>query len=413
MKIAIRLLLALAPSSPGPRTSRSSKNGHRVHARQRPALHRAGAARGAGGLLPHLRERRLGGRPPRRDRHRPHVRAHGLQGHRHHRHPQLAPRRRRRSKPSSRPTTRSRPSATRACAPTRRRSTHLEAQPQGRHRRRPTAYVEPNAVPAHHRGERRRGAQRRHRRWTPPSTSTACPPTAWSCGSCWNPQRFLQPVFREFYKERDVVREEHRMRVESSPQGKLMEAFLATAFMAHPYRHMPGRLGQRHREPARARRPASSSRTYYVPVNITIGDRGRRESGRGATPGREVLRRRCRRGPPPPLLHTVEPPQEGRSSARGGIAASQPLLMIGYKRPDQYNKDDPVFDVISGILSSGRTGMLYKELVRDKQHRARGAGGRHASPAASTRTCSCSSWRPRSATRSRKTRRRSTRFWSA
>src|ERR1022692_1623208 len=53
-------------------------------------------------------------------------------------------------------------------------------------------------------------------------------------------ERFLHPVFREFYKERDVVREERRMRVESSSQGKLVEAMLATAYAAHPYRVMPG-----------------------------------------------------------------------------------------------------------------------------------------------------------------------------
>jgi predicted Zn-dependent peptidase len=53
-------------------------------------------------------------------------------------------------------------------------------------------------------------------------------------------ERFLHPVNREFYKERDVVREERRMRVESSPQGQLVEALLATAYAAHPYRNMPG-----------------------------------------------------------------------------------------------------------------------------------------------------------------------------
>src|SRR5258706_5465504 len=47
--------------------------------------------------------------------------------------------------------------------------------------------------------------------------------------------RFLHPVFREFYKERDVVYEERRMRTESSPGGRLVEQALATAFMAHPY----------------------------------------------------------------------------------------------------------------------------------------------------------------------------------
>src|SRR5580658_3944060 len=52
--------------------------------------------------------------------------------------------------------------------------------------------------------------------------------------------RFAQPVFREFYKERDVVREERRMRVESSSQGKLIESLAATAYAAHPYRNMPG-----------------------------------------------------------------------------------------------------------------------------------------------------------------------------
>ena len=50
-------------------------------------------------------------------------------------------------------------------------------------------------------------------------------------------ERFLHPVFREFYKERDVVREERRMSIESSPQGQLVEALSSTAFAAHPYKN--------------------------------------------------------------------------------------------------------------------------------------------------------------------------------
>src|SRR3954468_14416357 len=48
-------------------------------------------------------------------------------------------------------------------------------------------------------------------------------------------ERFLHPVFREFYKEREVVHEERRMRTESSPFGRLFEQALGAAFMAHPY----------------------------------------------------------------------------------------------------------------------------------------------------------------------------------
>src|SRR5258708_19657036 len=49
-------------------------------------------------------------------------------------------------------------------------------------------------------------------------------------------QRIGQPVQREFYKERDVVQEERRMRIDSAPIGRMVEQFLATAYVAHPSR---------------------------------------------------------------------------------------------------------------------------------------------------------------------------------
>ena len=177
-------------------------------------------------------------------------------------------------------------------------------------------------------------------------------------------QRFIQPVFREFYKERDVVMEEYRMRVESEPQGKLLQTFLATAFAAFPYRVM----GTGWPSDVTHLRRADAWRffhAYYVPGNITLGIVGdvnpadaRRfaEQYFGPMPSR----------PLPPLLHTAEPSQEGPKQAQVE-SPSQPMLIVGYKRPDEFSKEDPVFDVISGILSGGRTGLLYKELVRDKQ----------------------------------------------
>ena len=86
-------------------------------------------------------------------------------------------------------------------------------------------------------------------------------------------ERFYQPVFREFYKERDVVREERRMRVESSPQGKLVEAMLATAFAAHPYRVMPGGWAS-DIDDFRRTEAEKFYKTYYTPGNMTIGIAG-------------------------------------------------------------------------------------------------------------------------------------------
>ena len=52
---------------------------------------------------------------------------------------------------------------------------------------------------------------------------------------------------------------------------------------------------------------------------------------------------------------------------------AQPFLAMVYKRPDQYSKDDATLDVLNDILSGGRTGIIFKEMVRDKKI-ALGAG---------------------------------------
>jgi predicted Zn-dependent peptidase len=183
-------------------------------------------------------------------------------------------------------------------------------------------------------------------------------------------ERFLHPVFREFYKERDVVREERRMRVESSPQGKLVEVLMATAFMAHPYRVMPGGWAS---DIDNFRRTEAEKfyKLHYTPGNITIGIAGDVKPAEAKRLAEKYFVR-LPQGPLPPLIRTVEPRQEGEKRVEVSSPA-QPFLAIAYKRPDQYSPDDAAIDVLSDVLSSGRTGIIYKEMVRDKQI-ALGAG---------------------------------------
>lgn len=177
-------------------------------------------------------------------------------------------------------------------------------------------------------------------------------------------ERFLAPVFREFYKERDVVREERRMRVESSPQGKLVEAMMATAFAAHPYRVMPGGWGS---DIESFRRPQAERfyKQFYVPANMTVGLAGDITPADAKRLAQKYFGR-LPRGPLPAPVSTIEPQQEGEK--RVAVASpAQPFLVIGFKRPDQYSQDDAALEVLSEVLSGGRTGMIYKEMVRDKQ----------------------------------------------
>jgi predicted Zn-dependent peptidase len=177
-------------------------------------------------------------------------------------------------------------------------------------------------------------------------------------------ERFLHPVFRQFYKERDVVMEEHRRNVESSVQGLLAQTFNAAAFEASPYRNptggWPSDIASLRVSDAQA-----FFEKYYVPANINIaivGDVMPADAKRMAERYFAALPSR----PLPPAIHTQEPPQPGPKTVTVE-SQNQPLALIGYKRPDQYDKDDAVFDVMGMILSSGRTSLLYKDLVEGKR----------------------------------------------
>ena len=172
-----------------------------------------------------------------------------------------------------------------------------------------------------------------------------------------------QPVFREFYKERDVVLEERRMRIESSPQGKLMERLLETAFVKHPYGKWTGPVSEI--SALRARDAQKFFDTFYSPRNVVVAVVGDVDPAQvkqlaqkyfGSIPARSL----------PPDLKIVEPAQDKERRADVEVEA-QPIVLIGYKRPEQKHKDDPVLDVLASIVSSGRTGLMYKELVRDKK----------------------------------------------
>ncbi len=183
--------------------------------------------------------------------------------------------------------------------------------------------------------------------------------------------RFLHPVMREFYKERDVVIEERRMRVDSQPVGRLVEQFTSQAFEAHPY-HNPGIGWYSDLTSFSATDAKHFFDTYYVPANMTIAVVGDVKPAQ-VMPAIEKYFGRLPARPKPADFSTVEPPQ---NSERRVVLhdPSQPFYLEGYHRPAFNDADDAVYDVISDLLSSGRTSRLYRALVRDQRIAAYAAG---------------------------------------
>ena len=183
--------------------------------------------------------------------------------------------------------------------------------------------------------------------------------------------RLSDAVPRQFYKERDVVVEERRMRTDSNPIGRLVEQFLATAYVAHNYGRSaigwPSEVTQ-----INATEAMAFHKKYYVGSNVVVAVVGDVKAEQ-AMPILERYFSKVPGGPKPEDMTTVEPKQFAEKTVVIR-EDSQPFYIEGYHRPSYHDPDDAVYDAISDIMSNGRVSRLYRSLVRDQRIAAEAEG---------------------------------------
>ncbi len=181
-------------------------------------------------------------------------------------------------------------------------------------------------------------------------------------------ERLLHPVFREFYSERDVVREERRMRVESDPVAKFEEQFGSMFWTSVPYHHPV--IGWPSDVESISRRQANEFfATFYAPNNITAALVGDFDPKEAVALAKKYFGRipRGAQDPPEMITEEIEQLQEKRMSAE---ADTNPMVEIRWHTVPFVHKDKYALQVLASLLN-GRTGRLYKSLV-EKQHIATG-----------------------------------------
>ena len=171
--------------------------------------------------------------------------------------------------------------------------------------------------------------------------------------------------YDEFETERNVVKEERRLRTEDSPIGALFEALKATAFWAHPYRWpvigWMSDISQITRDEA-----YEFYRSFYRPENAFIIIRGdvdpditlnliRRHFGKIA-PSSPVKRAKM-----------VEPSQDGIRRTIIRKPAELPIIIMGFHSPNLDYEDVYPLIVAEKILSSGESSRIYREIVYEKR----------------------------------------------
>jgi len=176
--------------------------------------------------------------------------------------------------------------------------------------------------------------------------------------------RMKNLVLREFYSERDVVMEERRLRMENNPFGLLMEQLNAVAFIAHPYR-WPTVGWRSDIQNVTKSETQEYFKRYYAPNNaviVMVGD---------FNPGDAIKLMERYFGdipeqPAPPGVKTVEPEQKGERRVEVEFD-SNPYIAISYHIPAVGHPDLYALDVLSSLLSDGRTSRFYKSLIEGKR----------------------------------------------
>ncbi|MDG1831597.1 MAG: pitrilysin family protein, partial [Verrucomicrobiota bacterium] len=172
--------------------------------------------------------------------------------------------------------------------------------------------------------------------------------------------RLLEPVFREFYAERDVVFEERRMRTESTPLGKFSESFNSLFWESHPYGWPV--IGWPSDIPAISKADADEFyATFYVPENLTLVLVGDFKSKEALAMAQKYFGRLKRGKKTVPDVITMEMPQKAEKRFYAE-AETNPNVDIYWHTPAFGHKDTYALSVLSKILT-GNTGRLKKELV--------------------------------------------------
>jgi zinc protease len=168
-----------------------------------------------------------------------------------------------------------------------------------------------------------------------------------------------------FKNEREVVKEERRMRIENQPYGRLQEIIADHAFTVHPYKH-PVIGSMKDLDAASVEDVREFFQTYYVPNNATavlVGEFDTKEALNLVT---QYLGRVPRSDRPVPRDIPKEPPQT--TEKRVTITEEWPLpaVVVAHHITFDGHPDSYPLHVASKVLSDGQSSRIYRKLVYEK-----------------------------------------------
>ena len=169
-----------------------------------------------------------------------------------------------------------------------------------------------------------------------------------------------------FKKEREVVKEERRLRFENPPYGMLGEWVLDATFQSYPYKYLP--IGSM--DDLNAATVADVKEffdTYYVPDNASLVIVGDFEPKLALDQARKHFAR-VAKSKGVPRVKAEEPPQkETRVLTKNDPKAPLPAVASAFKLPARGHADTYALQIAFDILSAGESSRMYRKLVYEEQ----------------------------------------------
>lgn len=177
-------------------------------------------------------------------------------------------------------------------------------------------------------------------------------------------ERFINPVLRQMYRERNVITEERRQVLDNNPIGRTIDALKSAAFTAHPYGiaiigHMSD-IKNYTRDAA-----LKYYNEHYVASNLTLAIVGDVKPDNVIRLAKQYWGQLPNR-PAPGRVATIEPEQQGERRVALEDPA-QPLFAVAWHVPQETHPDWPAIEAMMDYLGQGRTSLLYMNLVKDKK----------------------------------------------
>lgn len=181
-------------------------------------------------------------------------------------------------------------------------------------------------------------------------------------------ERLLQPVINQIGvdTQNEVVKEEKRLRIDNQPYGNLFTEVKKNLFDKHPYRWAP--IGSmEHLDAATLEEFLAFNDKFYIPNNAVLVVAGDFEKGQakewiqkyfGAIEKGEAINR---------VKVTEDPIVETIKAEYQDPNVQLPMMVAAYRTPSMKTRDARVLDMISTVLSGGKSARLYKKIVDDKK----------------------------------------------